>query len=328
MKEAQIKQLLLLLNSKSTSRRAGWIEGPCVLGPWRHGGKDNNPSFAIHAETSKKSICKCLSCGFGGDLFDLVFEVRRLMAKSPATGYDLPKASMMVNSEFDEMELTSADIPEYEDAFAVKLDNPFPETFLDQFQPLWQSNIAMNYMMSRNVPLLVCKALNVVWDKHQKRVGFPFRNSAGKLMGVQGRAVDASNELRYYQYGYLGERNMQAWMGEDHLNLDEPVIVCEGPLDNARIFQHYPNVAASFTSGLSVAKIKRLADATDIITFYDHGKGGNAAREKLHSVLTGASIIDIIPTAEEGDAGAMTDDAIREYLTPHVSLTRPNKWNP
>lgn len=327
MKALRIKAFLQLVNSKQTGTRQGWILGPCPLAPWSHGGKDHNPSFGIHSETTKKSICKCMSCGFGGDLFDLVFEIHRLMKKSAANGYNMPKAAEMANGEFDEMEIDSESIPDYEALHQIKLDNPFPESFLEQFKPLWKSPEAMNYMMSRNVHMKVCQYMNVVWDSHQRRVGFPFRNRVGKLMGVQGRAIDKNVELRYYQYGYLNERNMQCWMGEDALNLDQPVVVCEGPLDYARIVQHYPNVAASFTSGLSVEKIKRLEDASEIITFYDHGKGGNAAREKLAKVMKNVVTADIIPSEQEGDAGNMTDDAIRLHLGHLVPLLPVGHWD-
>lgn len=327
MRAERIKALLPLIRSKRTGERGQWVEAPCPLAPWRHGGTDHHPSFGIKAETSKKSICKCLSCGWGGDLTDLIYELHRLMKKSPADGYNLAKAGEVIAQEFAEIEITLSDIPDYEEAVASHIDQPFPEDFLKSFLPVWKSKEAMTYLQNRRIPLLLCKELELVYDPHQRRVGFPFRNMAGKLMGVQGRAIYPEATLRYFQYGYLDRRNAQCWMGEDKLDLDKPLVLCEGPIDKARIMQYYPNVAASFTSGLSVEKIKRLQDCTEIITFYDYGKGGDAAREKLREVLTKASFIDIIPSPEEGDAGAMTNAELKHYLFPYVPLFPEDHWD-
>lgn len=308
-----------------TKTRGPWIEGRCVLGPWRHSGKDKNPSFAIRVDSKNKSICKCLSCGFGGDLMDLLFTVRDYLNKSPAQGYNLQKASELISNEFDDLEFSGHDIPDFDEGIKKK-ETAFPEHWLTLYDPAWKHVCAVNYLQSRNISAQVSKELDIRYDPTRKRVGFPFRNAAGKLMGMQGRAIDKSNELRYYQYGYQDVRNTHVWMGENRLNLDLPVVLCEGPFDLARIYASYKNVAASFTSGLSVEKLKRLSDASEIITFYDHGKGGDAAREKIKDVLKGRVIHDIIPTAAEEDAGAMPDQSIRGYLNPYVPLVSMACW--
>ena len=260
-------------------------------------------------------------------MLDLLLEIARLLKKSSATGYNMAMAGLLINAEHDEMELDMASIPEYGESEA-KVDSPFPEEWLAMFQPVCDSIEGMEYLRSRNIPLLMVKSLGVVFDPLQNRVGFPFRNREGKLMGLQGRAIYSPAKLRYFQYGYLGTRNAQCWMGENTANLDQPMVLCEGPIDFARIAQHYQNVAASFTSGLSVDKIKRLVDCDTFITFYDHGKGGDAAREKLKKTLPKASFVDIIPTEEEGDAGALKDAKLREYLEPHLTLLPAEAWWP
>ena len=111
------------------------------------------------------------------------------------------------------------------------------------------------------------------------------------------------------------------------MDLDKPVVLCEGPFDAAKIMKHYPNVAASFTSGLSVEKCKRLADASEIITFYDYGSGGNAARKRIAEVFKKAAVTHLIPTESQDDAGNMTDEAIREYLRPYVKLSQEGIWD-
>lgn len=319
MNREKIKALMPFLNSKVTGNRGSWIEGHCPLGPWRHGGKDKHASFAIKASDQKKSICKCLSCGFGGDLRDLTLKIQEFQRRSPEIGYNLGGAMQLIANEFAELDFDMSSIPDYEEPVA-KAEVVFPESWLASFHLLEKFPEAMAYVRSRGLTVQMARDLELRYDPIQKRVGFPFRDFKGRLMGMQGRSLDPNEELRYFQYGYQNHRNMHCWMGENKLDLDRPVVVTEGPFDAAKIMKHYPNVAASFTTGLSVDKIKRLSDSTELVTFYDYGNGGNAARSRIREVLKGMPIVDIIPSEEDDDAGNMLDSRIREELGRYVNL--------
>lgn len=322
MKKERAVALLQHINSKHTGYRSDWVLGPCPMAPWKHeSGKDAHPSFGIKASEKKKSICKCLSCGYGGDLQDLLLDLSYHLKRSPAPGYNMSAASQLIANEFDELEIDGHSIPEYGDG--KFLNNPevvFPEYWLSTFQSVSKFPEAMDYLRDRGLTLKIIKEMDIRFDPIQRRVGFPFRNASGGLMGIQGRALDPQATLRYFQYGYKNHRNMHCWMGEDRLDLDRPVVVLEGPFDLTSVFRVYQNVAASFTSGLSKEKIRRLSDASEIITFYDHGKGGDAARERLSDVLKGHPITHLIPTPEEDDAGAMSIEQVSWYLQQHVKL--------
>lgn len=319
MKRERIRSLLRAFGSKETGYRSGWVLGHCPLAPWTHSmGKDTNPSFAVK-EGNKKSICKCLSCGFGGDLMDLLFRVRQLQKKDFHEGLKLEQAASLINHEFDDMDIDPDAIPEYGDA-KPKTDVVFPEWWLDSFHSVLKFPEAIAYLANRGVSKELAQELDVRFDPLQRRIGFPFRNSKKELMGIQGRALDKNVELRYYQYGYNNHRNMQCWMGEDRLDLDKPVVLLEGPFDYTSVFRLYPNVAASFTSGLSVEKCKRLADASEIITLYDYGSGGNAARKRIAEVFKKAAVTHLIPTESQDDAGNMTEQEIAAILKGHVKL--------
>lgn len=322
MTPEKIDTLLPLINSKRTGTRAAWILGPCPLGPWRHGGgKDKHPSFGVKSSKNSKSLCKCMSCGFGGDLHDLLIYLSNKLKKDPRSGYSLSLASEIIFGEFEDISLEGYAIPEYgEGTFEESVTTVFPESWLATFYPVAKFPEAMTYLQNRGLPLPIVKGLDVRFDPVQRRVAFPFRGRKGDLVGLQGRALDKSNPLRYYQYGYHGHRNSHCWMGEDTVDLDKPVILLEGPFDLASVLRVYQNVAASFTSGLSKEKVLRMADATDIITFYDHGHGGDEARKRIAEVLLGRPITHIIPSYEEGDAGAMSVDTVKNYLKEHVKL--------
>lgn len=328
MKPEKIKQLLKLLGSNAIGSRTGWVLATCPM-RWNHG-SELSAAFAVSTDPKKKSRCKCLSCGYSGDLTDLLLDIRFGLRKNKEFEghFQLAAAAPMVAAEFEEMELTSSDIPDFE-AKTKQVQTVFPSQWLASFNPIGKFPHAVKYCTDRGVLKSTLLDLDVRYDPMQERVGFPFRNFKGEIMGMQGRYIgsgptkdDKHDEgtLRYFQYGYKGSRNMHCWMGENTINLDEPVVLCEGPFDYARIYQHYENVLASFTSGLSMTKIKRVSDADSIITFYDHGKGGDAARASIKKYLPGYPIVDLIPTAKEGDAGAMTPERIEALLKEHVAI--------
>lgn len=322
MKPEKIKQLLPLVGSKAIGSRTGWVLATCPM-RWNHGSEPSS-AFAVSNHPKKKSRCKCLSCGYSGDLTDLLLDIRFGLRKNPdyAHYFKLQLAAPIVAAEFEEMELTDQDIPSFE-AKSKQVQTVFPTQWLASFKPAVAFPEAVKYCSDRMVMNSTLIDLDVRYDPQQQRIGFPFRNFKGELMGMQGRYIGSepvkddkhdAGVLRYFQYGYQGKRNMHCWMGENQVNLDEPVVLVEGPFDFARVYQHYENVLASFTSGLSMTKVKRISDADSIITFYDHGKGGDAARLSIRKYLPGYPIVDLIPTQKEGDAGASSPERIREQL--------------
>lgn len=315
MDQERIKALFTLLNTKVTGYRGQWVQGHCPFGPWRHGGKDNHPSFGIKSGTDKKpkSIYKCMSCGMGGDLYDLVIDLSSYLKKSPHDGYRVDKALQLIADEKESL-FTATGIPDYEET-PENEEVVFPENWLDTFQKIGKFPEAVEYCLGRGVSHSMMTELDLRYDPTQRRVCFPYRDRQGKLMGVQGRALDKHVELRYYQYGYHNKRNAHVWMGENTADLDRPLIMVEGPFDLTSVYRVYPNVVASFTSGLSKRKLDRLNDVEEIVTFYDYGKGGDAARDKIHSHYKKARIVDIVPTEQEDDAGNMPEEAIASCLS-------------
>lgn len=320
MNQAQIKLLFGMLGSKATGYRSGWVEGHCVF-PWNHGGCDTHPSFAIHeGSPTKKSIGKCLSCGWGGDLLDLIYALKGHLDKEPDSRYDLVGAMQLIAQDSEDF-INPLDIPDYEDK--VKNDvTVFPEQWLSTFSPISKFNEALLYCASRHLSPGLLGSLDVRYDPLLKRVCFPVRSYTGDLMGVQGRSIEPDTTLRYYQYGYHGKRNSHVWMGENSVNLDDPVVLTEGPFDLASIRRVYPNVLASFTTGLSQRKLGRIADAFELVTFFDSGKGGDAARQKIEDRYGKKMLVThIVPDEQEDDAGNMSYDSLRSALSNVVPLS-------
>lgn len=323
MKADKVKVFLAALGAKQTKVRGDWISASCVLGHWNHGGGvDHNPSFGIKIEAKKKSISHCWSCGWGGDLMDLVMEIAKLQKKNPCGGMNLGKAVELLSDELAEMELDPNSIPEYDEK-KENVDHVFSDVWLKSFKPWHEFPEAVAYVVSRNIEGEIADEFDLRYDPQQSRLCFPFRNFKGQLMGLQGRSIEKNPTLRYYQYAYQGKRNGHVWMNEDKIDFDKPVVLVEGPMDLLRVAHHYKNCAASFTSGLSVEKLKRIGDAQDgIITFYDYGAGGNAARAKIKKTMSKYPVQHIIPTEEQDDAGNCTDGELIGYLQKYVPVLK------
>lgn len=323
---AQAAALLLALNSRQSGSRGDWVLGRCPLGPWNHSNGDAHPSFGILSSSSGLSICKCQSCGFGGDLMDLLLKIQELMRRSPASGYDLATAAGYVNFELSEIDSTSIVIADYGD---VKPNGPadilFPEEWLSSFKHYSMFPAAVDYLHSRGVSSQLANDLDVRFDPIQYRVVFPYRSFGGRLLGAQGRYIGKDpTALRYLQYGYKKKYNSHVWMGENAINLDLPVVLVEGPFDLASVRRVYPNVLASFTSGLSLAKLKRIEDAVEVFTFYDHGSGGNAARASISDFFYRLPVSHLVPTEFQGDPGAMSAPEVISTFGDCLPLLSPS----
>ena len=119
-------------------------------------------------------------------------------------------------------------------------------------------------------------------------------------------------------YGFNNKRNTEPWLGESWVDQDKLVVICESVFDLAAIYPVYPNVMCSLSSGMAANKVKRIADAGEIVTLYDHGKGGDSARKTLHKYLGKAILGDCIPTKEQDDAGNMSIEEIAEILKDYI----------
>lgn len=324
MQRKKVETLFPLINSKVTGYRGKWVLGHCPFAPWRHESGDAHPSFAIEANDSKKSIFKCFSCAQGGDLMHLQSLLTEALHKSKAPGYQMGKALELIAEEFSALEFDK-NLPEYGET-PVQEDYVFPDQWLASFPPVGAFPAAVAYLASRGVKKSLYEAIDLRYDHIQNRVCFPYRNSKGQLMGVQGRyAADKvpAHILRYYFYKHKGHLNTHAWLGEDAMDLDRPLVLVEGPFDYASTIRAYPNVVASFSAGLSQAKLQRIADAAEIVTFYDAGKGGDQARQivgKFFAKLK-VPVSHVVPQNAGGDPGSMLDSAeVGAHLTNHVKL--------
>lgn len=321
MDEKRINKLLPFVNSEPlySQNREGWVIASCPFAPWRHDkGIDKNPSFGINIKDHSKSMYNCFSCASHGDLDDLMLELGRYLKEDKIDGYDLKPAMQLIADEEEDAEL---DIPDYEEE-QVKHDVvvTWPEPYLDGFFQITVSQKAMSYLLERNVPESMWADLDLRYDTKRKRVCFPIRDWDGFLAGFHGRAVMPDTEPKYLVYKWQDRYNKIVWYGEHWLDLEMPVILVESVFDLTSVYRVYRNVACSLSAGMGKAKVERMSGALDIISLYDYGKGGDAARASLDKYLPDSVIRHLKPTEAQGDPGAMDVAEIMELLEPYIEF--------
>lgn len=188
----------------------------------------------------------------------------------------------------------------------------FPESYLDPFAPALEVPRAVDYLCgARGISREAVKFLGLVYDRWQDIVAMPVRDSRGVLYGLHGRFVEPQGKLKHFAYGYKDHRNTHVWLNEQNIDFDKPVVTCEGFIDLAKIWDAYPNVMGSMTCNVTVGRARVLRAASQIVTMYDVGTGGDSARAYYRREFP--SSIDVTPRGYS-DPGEMPTAAITEQL--------------
>lgn len=290
MKIERIVQFLKLVGSKVplSQKRAGWVVSSCPLGPWRHeDGKSGPEVFGVKREAGD-AFCHCFACGYAGRMSDLVIEMQMLNSKEHALDVKWSTVNQLIE-EAENESILDLDFPDIEEVlFGSKKElHLFPEWWIDSFPPWREVAFAREYLKTRDVPPELADKLDLRADTkdNERRVCFPVRDFEGRLVGLHGRAVDEGVTPRYRMYLQGGQNNPIVWYGESWVDRTRPILCVEGPFDVASVLRVYDNVVSPLFVNPSIEKIKRMADALEIFTLFDKGKGGDAGREKFTAVL-------------------------------------------
>lgn len=321
MDKQRILELLPHLNSRPTSEqnRTGWVISSCPFALFKHSqGVDRHPSFGVRIVERQISDYHCFSCDSHGVLMDLAIELKHLFAGSAPEGYDLRSAVSMIHAEEDAAELGY--VPDYGEREETNNKvKHFPEEWLDSFQPWYKFKTAREYLQKRNVMEDLADQLDLRFDSTRQRVCFPIRDWGGYLVGLHGRDI-TDKQMAYYVYKYKDHFNKLVWPGEQHLDVDKPVILCESVFDYASIYRVYRNVACSLSAGIGRDKCKRVSSILDLITFYDYGTGGDTARKSIDKYLGHTVPLHIVPNEDQGDPGNMSVNELIDRLDPIINL--------
>lgn len=301
IRSAIIEYLSCLGVSEAKGKKPGWVTFSCPFALTKHeNGVDKNPSMGIEVKESGVSRYHCFSCESSGNLFDMLDELKM-------GGYeaDFKQAMKLVDTEEDLTEVDTVDLNSDYFADTSEKGAVFPEWWLDSFVPAWDNHISKSYLKERGVERDTAKFLDIRWDGINQRVGFPFRDSAGNLRGMQGRTT-IDIEPRYFQYDYEGVRNMDTWFGEHWIDWDCPIIMVESVFDVAAVRPLYANVMAPMLTKLNPKKIKRVLDAESVLIMFDGDEAGRVSARSLEQELTYRSIqVEVIDLPKGTDPGSL-----------------------
>jgi 5S rRNA maturation endonuclease (ribonuclease M5) len=247
-------------------------------------------------------------------------ELRQHNKANPVDKYPLGECLQLIAKAEEEM--PDFDTPDLEDVLFGKAGlHEFPNWWLDSF-PLWhECAFVKQYLAKRGISSEVARQLRLRGDPNQMRVCWPVRDFKGTLRGLHGRAVQDAVEPRYRMYVQAGQKNPIVWLGESWVDQSKPIVVVEGPVDLAKVYQVYRNVVSPLYSNPSIDKLKRMADAFQWVTFFDKGKGGDTGRAKIDNVFGKTHIIaHVLPSEDFKDPGEMGVHDIAEVLDNHVKL--------
>jgi hypothetical protein len=319
LNKEDIKTFLSFLSAQNVNSFGKWVKCSCPLAPWTHdSGKDNNPSFAIQVNEHGESIYNCYTCGYG-DMMELVHRLSEFGAQSPK--YKLAEAAQLAAQELDgEVHLDIKDWGEEEESYKM---TPWPESTIVQLPRAVDVPVAWSYLSSRGVSDDMQEILDIRFDLNKMTVVFPVRDFTHTLMGLRGRYINPKpGKPKYHAYKiHEHYENNLIWYGEHLLDPDAPVLMVESVFDYARARQFFPNVIAPLTVGISRAKAERLSMLWQITTLFDHGKGGDRARDLVDKYWKDAVIEHWVPPHDEpgldgspaSDPGNMTDDQLRYF---------------
>lgn len=321
MTREQILAWLPLIGSKPAAdqSRGGWVVASCPL-RWRHGGEDKNPSFGVKIEGGD-GFTNCFSCGWHGSQAALVVEITALHRKDPYGPLQLGQALKLIDEAEDglDLNLDSPDIEQVLFGGAKPKPHPYPEAWLTTFPHAWSSAAGRSYLEGRDVGAKVAAHLDLRFDGTQGRVCFPVRDGAGTLRGLHGRALQPDVEPRYRMYPHQHRTNPQFWLGEHWVDLEQPILVVEGPFDLASVLRVYPNAVSPLFANPSFDKLRRMVDALEWITLLDNGTGGNKGRARISECCTRNVVTHLYPPVGK-DPGSCTLDEIGSLLAPHVCI--------
>lgn len=299
----------------------GYVHINCPLAPWEHEkGTDSKPSFGIHVAPGDESSMHCFSCGWSGDLPSLV---QALKFRKVELDY---KALMALAEE----EFTGVGLPSLQTAEETKTGVlQYPENWLQSFPSAFENGQALAYLAGRDggpVPLSVVETWDLRWDGFRKRVCTPLRGWDNRLLGLHGRSIDPSEELKYLAYVHPkhGGTNPEVWLGEHLVDWTKPVVLAESKFDLFRVYQCYRNVITNLKAGLMDAALDRIKPAFEIVTLFDRDMAGDKARTRVTKwaqYSKGVKRIVRHVYLEPGqDGGSLTPTQMQEALAPFMDL--------
>lgn len=287
----------------------------CPFAPWTHrSGRDENPSFAVSIDPKRPQFYNCFSCHAKGLLATIILDLKAL----GAAAYYGDRFTAFAHA-LSENILTAS-------PYSAHVPRKRSETYLFSEDTLarlctWNKAVdAAQYLRGRQVSHYVRRFLDLRWDDKERRIIFPIRDAHQHLVGLHGRAIDPDNQPTYKVYLHDGHHNYHIWYGEAWVDITKPVLIVESVFDLASVLRVYPNSICSLSCGIGREKLKRLENLANIVTMYDHGTGGDAARKAISRALPNTRLKHLIPTESQDDPGSMSVLELKELIGTNLPI--------
>lgn len=320
--EKTVAFLKLLGSEIATNQvRAEWVVASCPLAKWKHdNGVNRSKTFAVKREHGD-AFCNCFSCNYHGKLSDLIVDMQTLNKNDPQVKVNWLDALKIIEDDLEENPI-DLDFPDFEETIMSNANSihVYPEWWLGSFNQWYEVKDVANYILDRGFEPEHISAHDIHADSTQRRVCFPVRDFMGRLVGLHGRAIDKDVDPRYRMYLQAGRNNPQIWYGEHWLDSDKPLLIVEGPFDVLSVRRVYHNVASPLFANPNEAKIRRMSDFYEQFTLFDHGKGGNAGREKYTKAIGGSHALTHLLPPEGKDPGECSVQELVDALSPYLPL--------
>lgn len=265
------------------------LQANCPLAPWRHeGGTDRHPSFTATVDDKGKSWCTCFTCGLDGgkSIADVVKRAADLGAPLNGLVEEVIEREKILWKHRSE-KLHTANMKymfDFQDPRVQKQKiHVYPEACLDQFPKEIHP-----YILKRGVTVEVAKKFGIRWDPEKQRVVFPVRDEKARLIGVQGRALDAEkNPPKFDNYWHFPKGKYLYGMHE--VRPGKPIIVMEGIID-VLVWTGYgiPNCVAILGSKPTKEQLWKIGSRNQSVCMaFDGDDAGRLAEKEVIDALLG-----------------------------------------
>ncbi len=305
--------------------------------------REKTPSFFVNPE---RQYYHCFGCGAKGDVFRFIMDyegkgfldtlyqlaeelgipVKEYVRESEEETApklkrgDLYEVNRMALEFFRDQLLSQAGTEAREYLKKRGLTDDSIEKFQLGYAPIGWFNLG-RYLKSRAVDLELAIAAGLLkrrdsgsapYDIFRHRVIFPIRDSAGRVCGFGGRALDPDEPAKYLNTPETkifkkGRMLYGIFQAKESIRTKDRALLVEGYLDVIAMHQFgFTNTIAALGTSLTTEHAERIRRLTSNVTLlFDGDEAGIKAAERSVSILIPASLsaeIVTLPAGEDPDS--------------------------
>jgi DNA primase len=287
--------------------------------------EDAHPSWQIRISGERRGLHHCHSCKEGGDLFDLVMQVRGYGMRASAVGW--------VEEHFGAATEEDLRVPAVQVVAGVARPRAFrmpAGVCMGESWDLWPT-VAREYARARGLTGEQGERWGVGYALEGRlhgRLVLPIHNVHGSVVSYVGRAfLDLPKRYLYPRTEEGADKDVM--FGERHWPVPTigrgTVVVTEGAFKSLAVERAIPVVshAALGGSGVRLMHVTRLGTFKRVVVFTDADAAGEAAGDELVARLTrpGCEVLRARLAPGE-DADSVTEEKLQEVLWPILRTMR------